>query len=96
MGYSIDERETALVYEDKTKSWTFYSCVPKHIHRLMSITDNYEVLEWENERPIAIHGKLNEKQVSMRKERKLSEEQKKAMSERMKKHWKNKRDNKGI
>jgi hypothetical protein len=46
-----------------------------------------EVLESEDGRPISVKGTLNEKQVNMKKERIVSDEQKKIASERMNKMW---------
>ena len=34
MGYSRDEQETSLVFDNSTGDWTVYSTVPKHIRKL--------------------------------------------------------------
>lgn len=84
MMYSRDEQETTLVYDNGTGMWSVYSTCPKHIRKLAELTD-LEILDNEDGRPTAVKGLLNEKQVSMKKERVMSEEQRKAMSERMSK-----------
>jgi hypothetical protein len=83
MGYNADERETVLVFNDKEKIWDVYSTVGKHIRKLLELGD-MEVLESEDDRPIAVKGKLTEKQISMRKVRTMSEEQRLAIGERLK------------
>lgn len=83
MSIPRDEQETVLVFNNQNKEWDVYSCVPKHIRRIMELTEEVEVLDSESNRPIAIRGKLNEKQVSMRKQRKMSEEQRKKAAERL-------------
>ena len=91
MGYSIEEQETVLVFDNKTGQWSVYSTVPKHIRKLFKITD-LKVVETESDRPIAVKGLLEEKQVSMKKivERVMSEEQKRAAAERLAKARENK------
>jgi hypothetical protein len=75
MGYSREEQETTLVFDNSTGVWSVYSTVPKHIRKLSNLTELL-VLESENDRPIAVKGVLTEKQVSMKKERVLTDEQK--------------------
>lgn len=75
MGYSKSEQETSLVFDYEKNEWNVYSTVPKHIRKLMNIGE-MNIIESENDRPIAIKGTLKEKQVSMKKERVLSEETK--------------------
>ena len=80
MGYSRDEQETVLVYSDG--KWNVYSTVPKHIRKFLEIAE-MEVLEYEDDRPIAIKGKLSERNVSIKKERNLSEDQRRKIAERL-------------
>ena len=80
MGYSRDEQETVLGYSDG--EWNVYSTVPKHIRKFLEIAE-MEVLEYEDDRPIAIKGKLSERNISIKKERNLSEEQKRKIAERL-------------
>lgn len=75
MAYTKSEQETSLVFDNETGEWNVYSTVPKHIRKLMTLGD-MKVIESENDRPISIQGVLKEKQVSMKKERIISEETK--------------------
>ena len=82
MGYSKEEQETNLNFDYSTGVWTAYSTVPKHIRKLQKIANvEVEVIESENNRPIAIRATLTEKMVSMRKEREVSDEQRARMSD---------------
>ncbi|MGG2091262.1 hypothetical protein AB1283_00665 [Bacillus sp. S13(2024)] len=85
MTFSREEQETVLVFNNAEGKWDAYSCVPKHIRKLMDIGENIKIIEQEDDRPTAIRCTLTEKQVSMKKERTLSEEAKEKLSERMKK-----------
>lgn len=89
MGYSIEEQETVAVFDNKTKKWSVYSTVPKHIRKLLEITE-VEVVEMESDRPIAVRAVLEDKQISMKKVRVLSEEQRQAQAARLAKVRKNK------
>ncbi|MCP8969695.1 hypothetical protein NK662_14280 [Ectobacillus sp. SYSU M60031] len=84
MGYTREEQETTIVFNNATGEWTIYSTVPKHIRKLQEITEIL-VLEREGDRPIAVRGTLSEKQVSMKREiqRVLTQEQKDAAAARM-------------
>lgn len=75
MAYAKSEQETVLAYDYEENVWKAYSTVPKHIRKLMSIGD-MKIIESENDRPICVQGVLKEKQVSMKKERIISEETK--------------------
>lgn len=78
MGYSKAEQETVLAYDYDKNVWKAYSTVPKHIRKLMAIGE-MKIIESENDKPICVQGVLKEKQVSMKKERILSEEAKEKM-----------------
>lgn len=84
MGYAKEEMETVLVFDYEVGNWIVYSTVPKHIRKLMEIGE-VEIIEEENERPITIGGTLTERQVSMKKERVMSEEQRQKSAEILKK-----------
>ncbi|MDN4525346.1 hypothetical protein [Fictibacillus fluitans] len=84
MGYSREEQETTMVFDNSTGKWSVYSTVPKHIRKLSNLTE-ISVLETEEGRPLAIKCTLSEKQVSMKQVRVMSEEQKQAAADRMKK-----------
>ncbi|MGE6611888.1 hypothetical protein ACQKFG_15310 [Peribacillus sp. NPDC076916] len=84
MGYSREEQETSLVFDNSTGEWTVYSTVPKHIRKLTNLTELF-VLESEDDRPIAVRGTLTEKQVTMKKERVYTDEQRERAAERLSK-----------
>jgi hypothetical protein len=82
MGYPREEQETTLVFDNSTGQWNVYSTVPKHIRKLSNLCE-LNILEEEEGRPIAVQGILSEKQVSMKKERVMTEEQREAAAERL-------------
>ncbi|QUW39738.1 hypothetical protein J8Y18_11275 [Bacillus cereus] len=85
--YSTKEKETVLTFDNETKEWSAYSCVPKHIRKLLEIVgeENVTVIESDNDdRLLAVKCTLEDKQVSMKKVRQYSEGQKRGMAERMK------------
>ncbi|MGM0973385.1 MAG: hypothetical protein ACQEW2_10970 [Bacillota bacterium] len=84
MAYSKEEQETTLVFDYYTGLWTVYSTVPKHIRKLSELCD-LKTLETEEGRAIAVQGVLTEKQITMKKERVMSEEQKQKAAERLSK-----------
>ncbi|PGA34022.1 hypothetical protein [Bacillus wiedmannii] len=84
--YSTKEQETVLTFDNETKEWNAYSCVPKHIRKLVEIVgeENVTVIESDNEgKPQAVKCTLQEKNVSMKRLRTYSEDQKREMAERM-------------
>ncbi|MEB8651891.1 hypothetical protein P4G96_24255 [Bacillus cereus] len=83
--YSTKEQETVLTFDNETKEWNAYSCVPKHIRKLVEIVgeENVTVIEKDVDSILAVKCTLQEKQVSMKKVRQYSEEQKRMMAERM-------------
>jgi hypothetical protein len=83
MAYSKAEQETVLVYEAETNTWAAYSTVPKHIRKLQAITDVTITEVDDKGNPAAAKAVLTEKQVSMKKERVLTEEQREELSKRM-------------
>jgi hypothetical protein len=84
MGYSRGEQETSLVFDNSTGNWTVYSTVPKHIRKLANLTELF-VLEYEDDRLIAVRGTLTEKQVTMKKEQVYTDEQRERAAERLSK-----------
>lgn len=82
MAYPREEQETTLVFERSTGQWNVYSTVPKHIRKLSNLCE-LQTLEEEKGQPIAVKGVLDEKQVSMKKIRVLSDEQRKLAAERL-------------
>lgn len=84
--YSTKEQETVLTFDNETKEWSAYSCVPKHIRKLVEIVgeENVTVIECDNDsNPLAVKCTLQEKNVSMKRLRTYSEDQKREMAERM-------------
>lgn len=84
--YSTKEQETVLTYDNETKEWSAYSCVPKHIRKLVALVgeENVTVIESDDEdKPLAVKCTLQEKNVSMKRLRTYSENQKREMAERM-------------
>lgn len=91
MGYTVTEMETTCTFEEETKKWNIYTCVPTHIRKLLKIAGEPY---WKEEEPSTngsmriIAGKwiLEEKQVrfvtkSIPKE--ITEEQRAVLRERM-------------
>ncbi|PRT35317.1 hypothetical protein [Bacillus wiedmannii] len=84
--YSTKEQETVLTFDNETKEWSAYSCVPKHIRKLVEIVgmENVTVIESDNDgNLLAMKCTLQEKNVSMKRLRTYSEDQKREMAERM-------------
>ncbi|MEM5645589.1 hypothetical protein [Bacillus cereus group sp. BfR-BA-01422] len=83
--YSTKEQETVLTFDNETKEWNAYSCVPKHIRKLVALVgeENVTVIEKDGVAILAVKCTLQEKQVSMKKIRQYSEDQKREMAERM-------------
>lgn len=83
--YSTKEQETVLTFDNETKEWNAYSCVPKHIRKLVALVgeENVTVIEKDGDAILAVKCTLQEKQVSMKKIRQYSEDQKREMAERM-------------
>lgn len=68
-----------LTFDTETKEWSAYSCVPKHIRKLVEIVreENVTVIESDNEcKALAVKCTLQEKNVSMKRLRTYSENQK--------------------
>ncbi|PDZ36464.1 hypothetical protein CN454_29185 [Bacillus cereus] len=83
--YSTKEQETVLTFDNETKEWSAYSCVPKHIRKLVEIVgeENVTVIESDDGKPLAVKCTLQEKNVSIKRLRTYSEDQKRKMAERM-------------
>ncbi|SMQ75920.1 hypothetical protein SAMN05444673_2567 [Bacillus sp. OV166] len=81
MGFSREEQETTMVFDNSTGKWNVYSTVPKHIRKLSKLTE-FLTLESDGDRPVAIKCELSEKMVSMKKERVYTEEQKQKVANR--------------
>ncbi|MBZ4221918.1 MULTISPECIES: hypothetical protein [Bacillus cereus group] len=84
MTYSREEQETTLVFDNSTGEWNVYSTVPKHIRKLSNLCE-LQTLEEEDGRPTAVKGILQEKQVTMKNLRVMTEEQRQKAAERLSK-----------
>ncbi|MGX5623509.1 hypothetical protein [Bacillus cereus] len=84
MAYSREEQETTMVFDNSTGQWSVYSTVPKHIRKLTNLCELI-TLEEEDGRPIAVKGILQEKQVTMKNLRVMTEEQRQKAAERLSK-----------
>ncbi|MGG0219203.1 hypothetical protein ABEZ32_24075 [Bacillus mycoides] len=82
MAYSREEQETTLVFDNSTKEWMIYSTIPKHIRKLSNLCE-LQTLEEEDGQLIAVKGVLQEKQVSMKQIRVMSDEQRQQAAERL-------------
>ncbi|PEQ33398.1 hypothetical protein CN467_22055 [Bacillus cereus] len=82
MAYPREEQETTLVFDNSTKEWMVYSTVPKHIRKLSNLCE-LQTLEEEDGQSIAVKGVLQEKQVSMKQVRVMSEERRQQAAERL-------------
>lgn len=86
MAYSKSEQETVLVFDNEDRHWKVYTAVPKHIRKLMEFGKQIKVLETDEKgTPTAIQCILSEKNVSLRKERVLTKEQRQEIAERFRK-----------
>jgi hypothetical protein len=62
--YSRGEQETVCVFDIESGSWKVYTCVPKHIRKVLAITSEITRLEAdENGRTIAVEAVLTDKQI---------------------------------
>ena len=43
LGYSADERETVILYDNETKLWNLYTNVPTHITKCMKQYSDYNI-----------------------------------------------------
>ncbi|EOO66489.1 hypothetical protein IKE_03047 [Bacillus cereus VD196] len=84
MAYSREEQETTMVFDNSIGQWSVYSTVPKHIRKLTNLCE-LKTLEEEDGRPIAVKGILQEKQVTMKNLRVMTEEQRQKAAERLSK-----------
>ncbi|MBY0088440.1 hypothetical protein [Brevibacillus brevis] len=92
MSYSNDEKETTCVYEYVTDTWTVYSCVPRHMTKLRKVAGEpywKEEESTENGPPRTIAGKWklksNQIRFALGATRNMTDEQRQAASQRMKK-----------
>lgn len=91
MTYSLVERETVIRYDEQDNNWTFESNVRKHMTKILKSEEAFESVdkELENERVISVRAtlsNLDDFTVSpfVKNKRKMSDEQKREMAERLK------------
>jgi len=81
MTYSPEERETTIVCTDAEKEWTVYTLMPSVIRKIKRL--GVQPIKVESDG--AHYFRLNFEQISFRSgKRKISEEQRKKASDRMK------------
>lgn len=82
MAYNREEQETILNFDGLTNEWHVYSNVPKHMRKLKELCTLFTLeTEADGITPKAVRGILTEKQVSMKKERVYTEEQRRVQVE---------------
>ncbi|MED1792829.1 hypothetical protein P4V54_09110 [Brevibacillus nitrificans] len=91
MSYSNDEKETTCVYNFAEDVWMVYSCVPRHMTKLRKVAGEpywKEEAEVEAGAPRLIAGKWklksNQIRFALGTGRRMTDEQRQAASERMK------------
>ncbi|ELX6561598.1 hypothetical protein D1X54_00415 [Listeria monocytogenes] len=83
MGFKLSDQETVIHYQHDTREWRLYTNVQKHINKYKDLVKNPRLVK-ENERIISLEGTLPNVVVSLYKKRKIDEETRKAMGERLK------------
>uniref|UniRef100_UPI003F68C0AC hypothetical protein n=1 Tax=Streptococcus pluranimalium TaxID=82348 RepID=UPI003F68C0AC len=91
MAYLAEERETVIRYDEQDNTWHFESNIRKHITKILKTEDAFESVDKEIEdgRVISVRAKLSNLDDFMvnpfvKNKRKLSDEQKRKMAERLK------------
>jgi len=95
MAYPRAQQETVLVYEEESRVWRAYSCVPKHIRKLSVIAEVTPVDTGPDGEVLAVRATLTDKQVRMVAPRVLTEEQREALRARAAKMHENQREDTG-
>lgn len=84
MAYPKSEQETVIVYEAETGLWNFYSTHPPHIRKYKELVIDAKTTE-DQYGINSLQGKLQDVNVRISKKRVMSEEQRSALAERMRK-----------
>ncbi|TCI26654.1 hypothetical protein EVJ32_04585 [Exiguobacterium sp. SH5S4] len=84
MAYPKDEQETVIVYEAETGLWSFYSTHPPHIRKYKELLVDATMTE-DQYGINSIRGRIEDANVRISKKRVMSEEQRAALAERMRK-----------
>lgn len=80
------EQETIITYDAEQKAWYIYTDVPPHARKYESLIDRSKYFRkgYNDKKAIVmLEGTLKECNVTISKKRKLTEEQKKALAERL-------------
>lgn len=80
------EQETIITYDAAEKTWHIYTDVPPHARKYESLIDRSKYFRkgYNDKKAIVmLEGTLKECNVTISKKRKLTEEQKKALAERL-------------
>ena len=92
---SLNEQETVITIDPVTKRASVYSCIPNTIKALYKLADNEDVnVEKDDSYGLMISVPQNWIKIRPPVKRAFSEEQRAAMSERLKGMRKNKNENK--
>ena len=82
MAYPKSEQETVIVFEAETGLWNFYSTHPPHIRKYKELV--IDAVTTEDQYGInSLRGKLEDVNVRISKKRVMSEEQRAALAERL-------------
>ncbi|MFB7637677.1 hypothetical protein [Peribacillus butanolivorans] len=86
MKFNRDEQETVITFDSQKGEWTFYSCVPSHIHSFIKkpvlAKEKIKVLASHEGKPTSIKFTVESSLVTksfLKKKRTLSKEHKQAL-----------------
>lgn len=91
MAYLPEERETVIHYDELENAWTFESNVRRHVTKILKMEHAFESIEKEFENDFCIYVRAKLKNLEdfsvspfVKNKRKMTEEQRQEISERMK------------
>ena len=91
MAYLTEERETVIHYDELENAWTFESNVRLHVTKILKMEHAFESIEKEFENDFCIYVRAKLKNLEdfsvspfVKNKRKMTEEQRQEISERMK------------
>ncbi|HEM2808328.1 hypothetical protein [Streptococcus suis] len=91
MAYLPEERETVIHYDELENAWTFESNVRRHVTKILKMEHAFHSVEKEFENDFCIYVKATLKNLEdfsvspfVKNKRKMTEEQRQEISERMK------------
>lgn len=85
MAYPKSEQETVIVFEAETGLWNFYSTYPPHIRKYKELVLDAKTTE-DQYGISSLCGKMEDVNVRISKKRVMSEEQKLALAERLRRN----------